>query len=282
MNINNVCLAFFMLSLLGMVVFTILCLVSLFRKDFIKSIMKFFSLLFCSLVFVASIYVLNNGLPDLSYISNKITAFATKEKISSSDVLIKDSDFSLILKDNHPKFYGSTKKAHEIWNEIITNKIIFSDSSFDYSDYTVLNMKGDTNDDTIRRIEIYFQNFANNEKVDINEAETVRDAYLPKDILDKWYKKEDDYLLIPKDNNLSKDEDDENEKNTCHVLSYALTKKGLKAWNNNKHTYASHIYSIIYYYSDKNADYLTISQSLPKWMKSPGQNGYVKEKIEDE
>ena len=182
-----------------------------------------------------------------------------------------ETDYEIVLRDGHPKYYGSTSAAHSTWDDVEKGKIVFADSYDRYSDKTILLMAGyaqGEKNELISDIEIYFNNFTQLDDVDLNTALDVAQEYLPNDIIQQWYQYKSSKKIVPIE---------DSEKETYYVISYALTEDGSSAYYAKEHPYSGTIDVIIRQAVGGNIDSLTIGFGTPRWMSSLEQNGYKTE-----
>ncbi len=200
----------------------------------------------------------------------------TKENISQEEKAtekVVENDLDIILRSNHPKYYGSTEDAHNTWDDVGGKKIIFADGYDKYSDDTIISMEGyriQENNEIIRSYSFYFRNMKDSGDIKLDKALEIADTYIPYDIIDSWYEFNNSFCLEPKDN---QDED------TCYVVEYHLTDKGSEEYYDGTHPYSGTI-DLIFYMDTKteNIKTLSIGFGTPKWMGFLDTNGY--EKIE--
>lgn len=189
---------------------------------------------------------------------------AEKQKDSNES----NPDLALIVVPGHPKYYGSTQVAHSVWDNADGNKVVFADSFNSYSDDTIINMDGyskDEDNQVIRNIEIYFENFSNPMTFSLDDALEIASEYFPEDIVNKYYKFNGSECLKPENN----DGDDD----TYYHVSYCLTDSGSESYQSNEHTYSGSIDFVFVGDKDK-IKYFTIGFGTPRWMSSASSNGY--------
>ncbi len=191
-----------------------------------------------------------------------------KQTNDTTDQASLENDLAIITRDGHPTYYGSTAKAHEVWDDVEKGKIIFADSNNKYDDSTILSMGGysqDEKNEVIREIGIYFTNMKEVPDVSLGQAVEIATDYLPQDIIDKWYEFRSSYELVPNDP----------EKDTYHVITYGLTDKGSDSYYSGEHKYSGSI-DVIINGSNENVSSLVITFGTPRWMSSLSTNGYTK------
>lgn len=192
------------------------------------------------------------------------------EQVPSSETeKPQNEDLATITTKGHPIYYGSTEKAHEVWDDVGGEKVIFPDSYDSYSDETIIFMDGyssEEDDPIIRDIQIYFQNFSTPLKISLNKALKIADGYLPYDIISKWYEFGESYCLKPKDSG-STDA-------TYYVVTYHLTDAGSTAFYAKEHSYSGTIDIIFEVAPNDTVNYFTIGFGTPRWMSSLGTSDY--------
>ena len=176
-----------------------------------------------------------------------------------------NADLALITADGHPRYYGSTEQAHKVWDGATAGKIVFADSFSSYSDKTIIYMDGysqSEDNEIIRTIEVYFNNFTRPIDISLDETLDIVDGYIPHDIIEKWYEYSSSYCLEP----IEKNDDGK----TYYVVSYHLTDAGKKATP----PYSGTMDIIINTDRDGSVNDFTIRFGTPQWMSSLELNGY--------
>ena len=183
-----------------------------------------------------------------------------------------ESDLSIITREGHPKYYGSTAQAHKTWSDIKEKgRIIFADSFDKYSDATILVMSGynlGEKNEIIRDLEIYFHNFKDGDSYDLQTALDVAKDYFPRDIVDKWYEYNGSRKIVSKE---------PGEKDTYYTVSYRLTDKGKEGYYAKEHQYSGSMDIIIQESKDGGILNMGYSFGTPKWMGFLDKNGYTSE-----
>lgn len=221
--------------------------------------------LFAAIIMCLSLYACGNKVTtDTRDTENPI------EMVTEEPTMPVNTDWEIITRTNHPRYYGSTTDAHKVWKGVDKEKIIFADSNYKYSDKTILLMDGyyqKEKNEIIRSIEIYLKNFEEAMAISLEEAIQLVDGYIPYDIIAKWYEFEHSYCIKPKDG-----QDD-----TCYVVEYGLTDAASDAYYANEHPYSGRITVIFYTDSTtENVNIITIGFGTPKWMGFLEKNGYEK------
>lgn len=173
---------------------------------------------------------------------------------------IREKDIDIIMRRNHPTYYGSVKQSHNIWNGVAEGKIHFADEIYGHNDKPILSMSAYRNSDIIRGVIINFRNF-DNKSVSIEKALEVAASYTPLEIIEQYYKFDRSEMIVP-------DNTDEN-KSTYYTISYSLTDEGKEA----KHDYSGSI-DIIIEVSGNIAKNIDIKFGKPRWMSSLSLNKY--------
>ena len=172
-----------------------------------------------------------------------------------------ESDLDIITRKGHPTYYGEMKQAHLFWDDVKKGKIAFSDSSQDdYSDDLILSLGKHSNDTDIGNIEIYFQNMQDTTEITLDKAVSVVGEYLPYDILEKWYKFNKSYLLIP---------ETQSKEDKIYIVSYSLKKE------QHSTSYYGSVDVIIAVNKKGQANYATIGFGLPNSLIYAEKNGYT-------
>ena len=173
--------------------------------------------------------------------SNKNTA----ETIAKNGV-------KLMTKNNHPRYGDSLKKAKKVWDDTESERVVFPDSFFGYSDNTIITI-GDDNG-TIDNIELYFENTENPKDIKLEDAINIVKEYLPKSIYNNPC---ESYKIIP-----TKDSSD----TSSYYVFRSTQEKEKKLF-----------VAYIEVGKDGNANMARLTHRLPRWMISLSTNG-MKEK----
>ena len=190
------------------------------------------------------------------------------ETPSEETVEANETDMDIILRDDHPTYYGSVEKSHEIWDDVEKNRIHFGDKSYGYNDNPILSMDAYRNSDLIRQVLINFLNFSDTPTVTIDEAIRIAASYMPYEVMDKYYEFNGSELIVPDESR----EDDP----SYYVISYRLTDEGSEAYYSKEHDYSGTI-DVIIQVSNEAVDNLDITFGTPRWMSSLEKNSYHKE-----
>lgn len=184
------------------------------------------------------------------------TEISTEPSITTTH----EKDIDIVMRRNHPTYYGSVKKSHNIWNDVAEGKIHFADEIYGHNDKSILSMSAYRNSDIIREIIINFNNF-DNKSVTIEKAIEIAASYTPFEIIEQYYKFSLSEMIVP-------DNADEN-KSTYYTISYSLTDDGKKA----EQDYSGSIDIIIETNGDV-AKNIIITFGKPRWMSSLSLNKY--------
>ena len=199
-----------------------------------------------------------------------LTAFITISK-PSGESSIKFDDNAILRFEGHPTYYGSTAKAHEVWDKVEKGKIVFADSNSKYSDSVILMMHGrgqGEKNELIRDIEIYLKNMDDSVERTLDGALDLASEYLPYDIINRWYEFGQSYCLVPEADNQKKD-------NIYYVVEYHLTEAGSDAYYAGAHKYSGSMDIIIDVSRTTNeVQYITIGFGTPRWFSSLRINDY--------
>ena len=165
-----------------------------------------------------------------------------------------ETDMEIILRESHPKFYGSVEQSHKIWDDVKGKRIRFGDTgNLVRIDHPILYMDNSYSDqDLIIDVEIYFENFEINPNLSLNEALPIAAEYMPFDILEQYY----EFKRSFKNSDSSGEE--------YYTVSYWLTKEGGEKYRANEHPYSSNIDVIICVKAGV-VQYITIGSEKPKW-----------------
>lgn len=184
---------------------------------------------------------------------------------------VVNNDNAILHREGHPTYYGSTSKAHEVWDDVEKGKIVFADSNSKYSDSTIITMDGyrqDEHYEIIRNIEIYLKNADDSVDRTLDGALDLASEYLPYDIINQWYEFNESYSLVPEADN-NKDDD------IYYVVEYGLTDAGSDAYYAGEHKYSGRIDIIINVSGTTNeVQYITIGFGTPRWFNSLKTNSY--------
>lgn len=203
-----------------------------------------------------------------SQVSSEKDSTKENEKSVNESSKPANSDLALIVAPGHPKLYGSTAAAHNVWDDADGNKVVFADSNNSYSDDTIILMEGyshDENNEIIRGFEVYFKNLSQPTTVTLNDALKIAKEYCPEDIVREWYEFNGSECLTP--------EKVDGEDETCFHISYGLTDAGNKAYQDGKHSYSGTI-DFVFYGEKNNINSFTVGFGTPRWMSSLSANGY--------
>lgn len=174
-----------------------------------------------------------------------------------------DEDLSIIVRDGHPKYYGSVEKSHEVWDDVEKGKVHFGDKSYGHSDKPILAMTAYRNEDMIRSVVVSFTNFVNNPNLSVDEVIPIVASYMPYDVMDKWYEYRGSEHIVS----------DDGSKADYYVVSYGLTDKGSDAYYSKEHSYSGSI-DVIIEVKDDIVQYFNITFGKPRWMTSLSKNNY--------
>ena len=172
-------------------------------------------------------------------------------------------NMEIILMEGHPKYYGSTKQAHEVWGSLKKGVIHFADSYSKDPD-AIISMGGYSQgekNEIIRDIYIRL-----GEGVSLEEALRVADDYLPYDIIAQWYEFSRSFKTAP----------NEGSQKTCvdYFVSYHLTQEGSDAYYADKHQYSGSIdVQLSSEDNGKSIRTISIGFGTPRWTGSLSQNG---------
>ena len=183
---------------------------------------------------------------------------------------VVNNDNAILHREGHPTYYGSTSKAHEVWDDVEKGKIVFADSNSKYSDSTIITMDGyrqDEHYEIIRNIEIYLKNADDSVDRTLDGALDLASEYLPYGIINQWYEFNESYSLVPEADN---DKDDD----IYYVVEYSLTDAGSDAYYAGEHKYSGIDIVIRYSRSTNEVQYITIGSRLPRWFYSLKTNSY--------
>lgn len=182
---------------------------------------------------------------------------------------VVNNDNAILHRESHPTYYGSTSKAHEVWDDVEKGKIVFADSYSKYSDSTIILMDGyqDEKKEIIHNIEIYLKNADDSVDRTLDGALDLASEYLPYGIINQWYKFNESYSLVPEADN---DKDDD----IYYVVEYSLTDAGSDAYYAGEHKYSGIDIVIRYSRSTNEVQYITIGSRLPRWFYSLKTNSY--------
>ena len=209
--------------------------------------------------------VSNNGEYNVeitSGVGNTDQDLKTQDDIINTTEEIVVDDMEIIKREGHPKYYGSIKQSHEVWNDVPKTKIHFADGSYGYNDKPILSMSGDERTDIIKSIIINFENFENNPEIELDEIIPMIAEYMPYDIMDKWYVYSSSKAVVP--------DNIEDGKESIYHIAYRLTDEAKKS---KEHNYSGSIDVMINVKNDT-VKSVNFTYGQPKWMLYPEQNGY--------
>ena len=183
----------------------------------------------------------------------------------TSSLKIKETDIDIVTREGHPKYYGSVKQSHEIWDDVENGKIHFGDKVYGYNDNPIISMSSYRNSDIIRQVIINFSNFSEETAITVEDAIPIVASYMPYEIMDKYYEYAGSEMIMPNENH--------SQNFTYYVLSYRLTTEG----KNSEHDYSGTI-DVIIKADDNYVQDVDITFGKPKWMNFLEKNGYHTEK----
>lgn len=192
-------------------------------------------------------------------------------------VSTQEEDISIITREGHPTYYGSTIQAHRIWDDLARGKVIFADSFDSYTDDTIIFMDGYHEQDVmidgehekdimIGDIEIYFQNCQPAVELSLDSALSIASEFIPYDIIEKWYEFSRSESIQPIDKSAEKD--------SYFVVSYSLTDAASDAYYKHEHPYTGSVDIILEQNAAGFIDSIQITFGTPRWMGSLDVNGY--------
>lgn len=192
------------------------------------------------------------------------------EETSIQEEICMNEDWEFLTRDGHPTYYGNMQEAKWTWVDVSRKKILYAGSYLDFTDKTILVLDGYHTEDNeiIRDIEIYFENFSEPMDIYLEDALWLTSGYIPYDIIDEWYEFSSSYKAIP--------EDLQEQKEKYYVIEYALTEEGGEAYYDDKHSFSGRITIIITEELGK-IKTVTMHFGVPKWMNSLERNSYIKE-----
>lgn len=121
----------------------------------------------------------------------EVASCATSHK--KSDIF----DMDLVTMDGHPTDYGSVKESHKIWKKAGTGKIHFGDDGkYSSNDNTIIYMTADLDNDMIKTVDVNFDKFETDPKLDMDAALKIAATYAPFDIMDKYYQFEKSWKVV--------------------------------------------------------------------------------------
>lgn len=107
----------------------------------------------------------------------------------------KCTDMELLTIEGHPTFYGSSEKAHEVWDKYSAEDTVmikgFVGHSSTYDDAILVldcfKNGGMADSDIINGVHITFSNFSDGKKVGFQEALSIASDYFPYEIMSEKY-----------------------------------------------------------------------------------------------
>ena len=213
-----------------------------------------------------------------------VVSLFTKKEDNTTDIKVETvaedvsniSDLKIIRMNGHPKYYGSTVQAHEVWDSVADKKIHFADKNYSNNDRDYFLSMGGYNqgekNEIIRDISINFDNMDCG-PVDLNTALDIADEYLPYDIINQWYEFNDSYTWTM----------ESYKPKLFYVVSYRLTEAGGDAYYANKHPYSGTIdVTMRCDKGDEKINYMSIQfdiSRMPKeWIKSEWHYDFLENK----
>lgn len=186
-----------------------------------------------------------------------------------------ESDLDIILRSGHPTYYGSNTQAHEVWKDVEKGKIQFADD-YKYSTKDtkpIIYLEGYNSDkyELIKGVGIRLYNSEELQNgIALDEALKIASDYLPYDIIEKWYKFNRSFCIIPKDGKEQSEID--------YFVCYGLTEEGSNAYYAKEHQYSGSIDINLSGTDEEHITYVGITFGTPKWVGFLDTNG--KQKIE--
>lgn len=198
------------------------------------------------------------------------TEISTEVENNTTEIIENDKD--IILRADHPKYYGETELAHDVWNNIDKDKIHFADSEESITNKTIISMEGEPEFEKnaiIRNVTLYLDHSEDLKDVNLDDALKIAKDYLPDDIINQYYEYIISEKIIP---------DDGNSSDTYYVITYGFNKEGIEAYNSGQISYDGSIDVILEESKDSNTiNQITIDFGKPEWMASLEENGYITE-----
>lgn len=198
-----------------------------------------------------------NKISDSEEIPNKTKNEINLKESNKKENKTKTSEIDkIILSKGHPTYYGKLEDAKKYAKKVSKKHIVVEGR---YDKDTVLFIDG--YDQIIRDIEIYPKNI--NEVITEEKAIDIVDKYLPKDVLNKYYREPSYELYKPEDNS----------KNTYKVINYGLTEEGSNSYYNKEHNYSGQV-TVIIEEGKNGVESIVFKFGTPKWMNFAHTNGY--------
>ena len=134
---------FFLISLVGAAVLLILFIVKAVKKQPKKKVGL--ALAVCFALFVISIIIMPKQAEEPTQAetpTQKETPVQAETTVQTEEPLQEEinGDLEIIVRQEHPTYYGSVEVSHTIWNDVPKGKIVFADSFDKYNDDTILSM----------------------------------------------------------------------------------------------------------------------------------------------
>lgn len=131
-----------------------------------------------------------------STITSKIEITTESEELTTEAQ--KCTDMELLTIENHPTFYGSTEKAHEVWDEfsaedtVMIKSIVGHSNTYERAILVLDCFKGrgayqKTGSDIVNGVYIRFNNFIEEKEVEFQEALSIVSEYFPYEIMSEHY-----------------------------------------------------------------------------------------------
>lgn len=179
----------------------------------------------------------------------------------------------VVLGEGHPMYYCDIENvvdyAKKSPKKRVSVDIVGGEKYNEYTDETVLSINGFKHNGLVNDIQIYLENA--NESMGEKEAIELVNEYLPKDIIDKYYKEAKYEVYVPEDKS----------DRTYKVMEYDFNEEGDKAREDDEFKYRGNIYIILEEENDS-IKVIRIYDDIPNWMSRPEFNGYeVKEWLID-
>lgn len=178
-----------------------------------------------------------------------------------------ETDMDIVMRANHPTYYGSVVQSHDTWDDVEKGKIHFGDKNYGNNDKPILSMDAYRNSDIIRLILINFMNFEDSPVVSVDEALKIAASYMPYDVMDQYYEFKGSEIIAP--------DESRKEDASYYIVSYRLTDEGSKAYYAKEHEYSGTI-DVIIQVKDEAVENIDITFGTPRWMSSLNQNSYHK------
>lgn len=200
-------------------------------------------------------------------ISQNATEEISEESMSKKEEL---TGIKLLAPDGHPTLLGKSSEAHNVWNGLPSDKVLFPEST-DYfkNGVTAVSLSGynyrEEDDPTITDIILDPPNAGINDMV-LDDALQIVETYLPTEYLNKYYEFRDSFAVQPTS--------EENTGSKYYVVRYSLSSSGKEAYNNHEFNWGS-IYIEIEERKDTTINSISIEiGDSPKWMSHLEMNEY--------